>query len=232
MLNFLGIGAQKSGTTWLYDKLSQHPAVSFPAGKEVHFWDAQRSQGVQWYRALFDVPDGRLHGDITPAYGFLPQSVIAEVFAEFPDVRLIYLVRNPIERAWSSAKMAVKRAEMLVSEASDQWFIDHFRSAGSLARGDYEGCLKNWYAVYPEDNLLVLRFDELVDQPLHLLGKCCRHLGIDNIYTSGAVSLHDRVFAGEPDAVRPSLLPILHEIYDSKIHSFAQYLDEDLSAWL
>ena len=133
MLNFIGIGAQKCGTTWLYDKLSQHPDVSFPAGKEVHFWDMQHSQGVQWYRALFDVADDRLHGDITPAYGILPQSLIAEVFCELPDVRLIYLIRNPIERAWSSAKMAVMRAEMRVDEASDQWFIDHFRSAGSLA---------------------------------------------------------------------------------------------------
>ncbi len=60
--------------------------------------------------------------------------------------------------------------------------------------------------------MIALRFDELVEQPNHLLGKCCRHLGIDKIYTSVAISLHDRVFAGEPDAIRPSLLPILHEM--------------------
>ncbi len=232
MLNFLGIGAQKAGTTWLHDKLSQHPAVSFPGGKEVHFWDARRSLGTDWYSALFAVPDGRLHGDITPAYGFLKLEVIRDVFAAYPNARLIYIVRNPIERAWSSAKMAVTRAEMLVSEASDHWFIDHFRSAGSLARGDYEACLKNWHAVYPKESLLVLRFEELVERPLRLLEKCCRHLGLENIYASGENGLYDPVFACEPTNVRQTLLPVLHDLYDDKIRALALYLREDLSAWL
>jgi hypothetical protein len=61
-----------------------------------------------------------------------------QVHARFPDARLIYLIRNPIERAWSSALMALRGAEFAFDEASDAWFIDHFHSRGSLSRGNDE----------------------------------------------------------------------------------------------
>ena len=49
MVDFLGIGAQKAGTTWIFENLQRHPDVQFPGGKEIHFWDAQRHRGVQWW---------------------------------------------------------------------------------------------------------------------------------------------------------------------------------------
>ena len=144
MLQFLGIGAQKAGTTWLFSMLSRHPDLSFPAGKEIHFWDQQHDRGIDWYRNLFASDTQRLEGEITPAYAILAPELIRDCHAHFPHVRLIYLIRNPIERAWSSALMALTRAEMTLPEASDQWFIDHFNSAGSRARGDYAGCIAAW----------------------------------------------------------------------------------------
>lgn len=102
MLNFLGIGAQKCGTTWLFELLSLHPQVRFPAGKEVHFWDGQRERGVDWYEGLFEgQPPSVAVGEITPAYAILAPPIIAEVARAFPALRLIYLIRNPIDRAWS-----------------------------------------------------------------------------------------------------------------------------------
>ena len=78
MLDFLGIGAQKAGTSWLFRWLGAHPRISFPAGKEVHFWDKKRDRGIDWYRGLFDADDGKLHGEITPAYACLSPESIAE----------------------------------------------------------------------------------------------------------------------------------------------------------
>lgn len=127
--------------------------------------------------------------------------------------------------------MALRRAEIEMEEASDQWFIDHFRSAGSTARGDYERCLRNWQAVFPESSFLVLRFEDLVHQPIHLLERCCNHLNVDTAPLSAIESIYTIVFQGEPHSIRPSLLPVLHELYDEKTSSLATFLNQDLSDW-
>lgn len=231
MLHFLGIGAQKSGTSWLYEVLRRHPAIRFPGVKEVHFWDQQRHLGLDWYRGLFAGDDGRRAGEITPAYAILPEPVIAEVRAAFPLVRLIYLIRSPIERAWSSAKMAVGRAEMRIDEASDCWFRDHFRSAGSLARGDYETCLRAWLRHYPAEQLLVLRYERIATDPEGVAAACCAHLGIAALVSAPA-ELRQRVFVGPAEPLRESLWPELLSIYGHRIESLGRFLGLDLGAWL
>lgn len=232
VLGFLGIGAQKCGTSWLYKHLSRHPGISFPAGKEVHFWDAARSMGVTHYRSWLDVGDGKVHGDITPAYGILDLEVIGECHAAFPALKLLFVIRNPMERAWSAACMGLERAEMNLEEASDAWFIDHFRSSGSLARGDYEGCLRNWRAVYGVKAVLVLRFEDIIDRPSWLLNECCHHIGVEPFYTCHDGDLSRFINQGKSPGIRASLLPTLISLYSERVRSLEQYLREDLGAWL
>src|SRR5687768_4600323 len=113
MIHFIGIGAQKAGTTWLYEQLRKHPDIRFPAGKEVHFWDANLGRGEAWWLALFpDTAAGVREGEITPAYAILDRELIGRVRAIAPQVRIFFSLRNPIARAWSSALMALARAEM------------------------------------------------------------------------------------------------------------------------
>lgn len=230
MLTFLGIGAQKCGSTWLYEQLSRHAKVSFPAGKEVHFWDKARQRGVDYYRGLFTKGEGEHEGDVTPAYAILPPEVIEECHCAFPRLRLIYVIRNPLERAWSHAKMDACAAGLTPGSLPDAWFLDHFHSRKSLARGDYELCLRNWLDCYDEDKFLLLFFEELAHSPSSLLAKCCRHLGLDDIYENHVPG--QKTFAGPPDAIRRSLVGPLRLIYKRKIESLACYLKADLSAWL
>ncbi len=231
MLNFIGIGAQKSGTTWLYKALSLSPLVKFPGGKEVHFWNANYEKGLNWYKNLFTEP-GRIHGDITPAYGILQRDIIAEVYQNFPNARLFFIIRNPLERAWSSALMALKRAEMTFDEASDQWFIDHFKSKGSLARGDYESCLKNWLSFYPRNSLLTIRYEHLASDPVLLAEKCFAHIGLKFNPTREEKSiLTQRVFPGSGHEIRPNLHEYLKDLYHGKIMSLSSYLGSNLDEW-
>jgi len=235
MLDFLGIGAQKAGTTWLYEALALHPQIRFPEGKEVHFWDAHRSRGVDWYRSRFAAtPPGTKAGEITPAYSILGADTVREIRELNDALRVLYVIRNPLERAWSSALMALERADMTAADATDQWFIDHFRSQGSLRRGDYEACLRTWHAVFPREQLLVLRYDTLAANPLGFVQSACRHLGVDADFharTRPAI-LGERVFAGSGTPVRASLLPVLHELYDEKTRQLGRYLGIDLAPWL
>jgi hypothetical protein len=234
MWSFLGIGAQKAGTTWLYEQLNRHPQLAFPLGKEAHFWDRPHdAAAVASYLSHF-AGSKAVSGEMTPSYAALPISTIGEIHACNPRLRAIYLIRNPIDRAWSSALMALQRAQMTLDEASDAWFRDHFHSAASLKRGDYQTCLQNWRAVFPEEQLLLLRFEQIASEPEALLNRCFRHLGVvlltpERLRQQGC---RDRVFTGPGNPLRPSLRPMLRDLYQSKIEKLARYLDTDLSDWL
>ncbi|MDM8546497.1 sulfotransferase family protein [Candidatus Venteria ishoeyi] len=249
MLDFLGIGAQKAGTTWVYKMLCLHPQIHFPAGKEQHFWDRYQyvlqgrddypgnKPAIQNYRAVFNLPANSPHlqkklGEITPAYGILDQETIQSLYNHYPKARLFYIIRNPIERAWSSALMALKRAEMEYHEASAQWFMDHFHSQGSLQRGDYETSIRRWTAVYPREQLLVLPYESIALTPRLFLAQLCRHLEIEPYYD--AVSdevIQGRVFAGSGKALPAVLRQELESIYNDKIHALSIYLGQSLH-WL
>jgi hypothetical protein len=233
MLDFFCIGAQKCGTTWLFEQLRKHPQIDFPAGKEIHFWDQKHAKGLDWYRSLFEGPSiaGKKCGEITPAYAILAPDMIEECHEKFSNLKLIYIIRNPIERAWSSAKMALARAEMELEEASDQWFIDHFRSRGSTMRGDYETCLRNWLALYPKEQLLVALFDDLVSTPARLIKDCFTHLEVDPEDYDWGNHLKAKVFPTEEHPIPNSLRSELQRIYRPKILSLSGYLGVDLSAW-
>lgn len=231
MLKFLGIGAQKSATTWLYDNLNQHPEISFPGGKEVHFWNARVYQdGLSWYKSLFSGSESLCEGDITPAYSLLDEAMIQQVKNEFPSVRIIFIVRNPIERAWSSAKMALGRAELTMNEASDQWFYDHFNSSGSIGRGDYFQVVAKWLKAFPEDFLL-LEYEEIQDNPAEVLQKCYRFLELSNTSYFNETTLNSSSFKGAPDSMKPEYRDALTNIYTEKIDAFSELVGKDFSKW-
>ena len=234
-LSFLGLGAQKSGSTWLYFMLREHPGLYLPPVKELHFWDRDRAHGLDWYRAQFaPAPPGTKAGEITPAYAILSHELIAEVRREFPDIRLLYLLRNPVERAWSGALMAVPRAEMTVGEASDRWFIDHFNSAGSRCRGDYKACMEAWRRQFEAERLRWFLYDEVVADPRSVLVACAGHLGVDPGFFRDLPEdrLNARYNEGTGVPIRPSLHAYLARLYRPQILALQDYLNRDLSAWL
>lgn len=237
MIDFLGIGAQKSGTTWLYENLERHPQVAFSAGKELHFWDREFAAGVSveaWLQLFPPAPEGVRQGEITPAYAILDRAVICQVFEAAPAARLFYSMRNPMARAWSSALMALERAEMVIDEASDQWFLDHFSSAGSMMRGDYETCIANWSAVYPPGSLQLILFDDVISDPRGVLVSLAGHLRIDPQFFSSLPpeEVARPVFSGSQAPIRPSLRDALAELYRPKIERLADLLQRDLGHWL
>lgn len=233
MLRFLGIGAQKAGTSWLHAMLARHPGICFPAGKELHFWNHPHgAAAVAHYLGKFVDPT-RAEGEITPAYALLNTDRVGEIRAAVPQLRLIYIIRNPMERAWSSALMALRRAELEPDEASDQWFIDHFRSRGSLGRGDYETCIRTWRGVFGDDALLILRFEDITLAPERLLARCFEHIGVLPVPESemAAWGVHERVFEGLRYPLRARLRPVLRELYAARTESLGEYLGCDLSGW-
>ena len=123
-LSFLCIGAQKAGTTWLHTQLQKCPRLSLPVEeKEVHFWDWHWRKGIDWYVRQFDHPPrssntknedsgsqshSQLHGEITPCYVVLPPATIAEIHRCFPNLKIVFVARDLVDRAWSAMIMELR----------------------------------------------------------------------------------------------------------------------------
>ncbi|MGR8933317.1 MAG: sulfotransferase domain-containing protein [Gammaproteobacteria bacterium] len=236
--SFMCIGAQKAGTTWLYEMLSKHPEVGFSEKKEIHFWDkeANYSKGLGWYLSLFETD--KVYGDITPAYALLPSEKIKEVHHLNPNLKILFILRNPIERAWSMALMQLraspKRKDKPIDKIPDSWFIKNFLSEGSLARGDYLKTILNWTEIFGEDNILILRYDDIKKDPRDFLYRVCAHIGVNSNYarTLDNSIILQRVHEGSGHALRRSLLPTLLTIYEPRIVALGEHLKWDLSGWL
>lgn len=115
---FLGIGAQRAGTTRLHNLLASHPDIQMakPTGdlfnKETHFFSGvAKKRDLSWYLKHFDPQTGQeklaIRGEITPAYATLNRSVVQQIHRLFPNLKLIFIIRNPIDRIWSGMLMEV-----------------------------------------------------------------------------------------------------------------------------
>jgi hypothetical protein len=105
--DFLVIGAQKAGTTALYAYLRWHPSIAGPFWKEVSFFDRHWARGEAWYRGQFPLrSSGKVVGEASPSYVFHPLAP-KRVFSLVPEVKLIVLLREPGDRAYSQYQHAV-----------------------------------------------------------------------------------------------------------------------------
>lgn len=251
---FLGIGAQKSGTTWVFHNLKRHPQVQFPAGKEFHFWDlVPNISPIHWLEHLappgiHECPGVTHCGEITPSYALMSTETVSKIKQACPDLKVFFVLRNPIERAWSAALMALDRCQMTLEEASDQWFIDHVHSQASRSRGDYLSTIRIWQNHFGSDQFAVLFYDQLAKVPDTFLKELSRHLGIDDTFFASIPS-DDLAVPVVPTlssqqrinpihrklnllVQRPEVLAELHRLYDIPILALQQHLQIPLDHWI
>jgi len=196
---FLVLGAQRSGTTTLFEWLDGHPAVRMARPKEVHYFDVQHFRGPRWYGSHFPRRrPGRLRGEATPYYLYHP-CVPARVRAELPEARLVVALRDPAERANSQFRHerrwgfeAVEsfeealglEAERLEGQEElllgDPLAVSHGHNHGSYVdRGRYARQLERWLEHFPREQLHVLFSEELFEEPVRVLGELADFLGIE-----------------------------------------------------
>lgn len=182
--DFLIIGAEKAGTTWLHDVLSAHPDLFLPSVKEIHFFnrfDSNRNatdnftrRGVDWYERHFDgATPGQIVGEATPMYLCDPDAP-TRIQATLPEARFIVLLREPVSRAWSHYRMA--RAKKHIDEDLD--VLIAAKDPRILGRGLYAEQLKHWMSLFPPERFLVLFFEEVMSDPAPALTKVADWLGV------------------------------------------------------
>lgn len=170
---FLVIGGMRCGTTSLFHYLASHPDVMPALGKELHFFTLHYGRGLRWYRGHFPQRGDQLSFEASPYYLFHP-AVPQRVAETLPEVKLVALLRNPVERAYSHYLHTRRRgfeplsfADALDAEPArlqnpgSTASQDPTRLYSYVSRGRYAEQLERWFAHFPRERLHVIRSEDL-----------------------------------------------------------------------
>jgi Sulfotransferase family len=195
--DFVGIGAQRCGTTWWFGgALQAHPQVAIPAErpKELHFFDRYWTDEVESdfaarYARFFPRPEGSISGEWTPGYMCDPWAVpmIAEAA---PQARYLILLRDPVERYHSGITPLLKQSRERGYDPLSIVFANH-----AVLHSLYHAQVKRALEILGRDSVLVLQYERCVDDPLAQMQRTQRFLGLEPLATMPS-ALERRVASG------------------------------------
>ena len=229
---FFVVGTQKGGTTSLYEYLKPHPRIVLSDVKEHHFFDQHYDEGLAWYQAQFPVLDasaGEITGDFTPLYMFHPHA-IERMVRHHPQARIIVLLRNPVDRAFSHYNHAVRlgnehrsftvaiaeepamiERELARMAADHSYFGLEYQRHSYLSRGLYADQLLRLFQHYPRRQVLVAQSERLFQDPVAVLERIHEFLGLES-HRPDAFSVHNQNrYAGMDPALRDRLRAYFEE---------------------
>ncbi|MFN5365080.1 MAG: sulfotransferase family protein [Bacteroidota bacterium] len=231
--SFLIIGAQKAGTSSLFNYLGQHPDITLRPNKELHFFDVQYDKGIEWYESLF--PEGinyenQITGEASPYYLFHPL-VPEYVRYHYPGIKLIILLRDPVDRAYSHFQMERKRGtEPLASFVhaveleveriyeEEQKILrgeiqsgTRFRNWSYMKRGLYGQQLQRWLGFFPREQFLIIRSEDFFSSTLLWMQQIHTFLGIRDIPPANLSPVNSNKYPELPVSVKDKLKDYFHD---------------------
>ncbi len=241
--DFLIIGAQKAGTSWLATNLSRHPNVWMPPLKELHYFDERikepslgasiirlsrkeytdedwypwywryqlqyllkrrfgrygkhfdsetflwalkffgRSPSDRWYASLFEQGRGKITGEATPEYSILEEGGVARIHKLMPHAKVIFFMRNPVERPYSSAIMHLRNlkemGQKVDTTTNEPFFESFFRQPTVASHTSYLRSLEKWRCFYPDEQIFIGFLEDIHFYPAQLLHRLYGFLGVD-----------------------------------------------------
>lgn len=226
--DFLLIGAARSGTTWLYERMKLHPGIFVTPVKEIHFFDIYRhypawhwirlrrsllhlrryigylfgqradrreSRGWligwglryfllpktdRWYAKLFRDPGGRVAGEMTPAYALLDETSIENLLTINPNIKIVFQMRDPIDRAWSQTVMHLNLHQRHGDfENYLEEILPVIRRAEIIDRSMYLATIERWEKHVDPENICYLFFDDIERDPAGMLAGLFDFLGAE-----------------------------------------------------
>jgi len=184
-IDFVGIGASKSGTTWLGHALEEHPQICVSEPKEVHFFNDRLAfrtflkphyrRGIRWYRKFFNhCTSDKLKGEITNHYGLDP--VAAQRIKELnPHIKIMLCMRNPVDRIWSHYQFAKyfegkedRPIEKAIREEEEYILMSKYYNMISL-----------YLRYFSKEQFFFIWFEDIQKRPGELLSEVFSFLGVD-----------------------------------------------------
>lgn len=177
-LDFIGIGAPRSGTTWLFKFLAEHPEVCGASEKETYFFDAKEryQKGLDFYKSFFSHCEGnKLKGEFTATYLANPKTP-KRIKKHFPEIKLIVCLRDPAERAYSYYCYDRSRRRFDFSD-----FEEALNSYPAyIEEGFYYKHLKRYLKFFDKKNILILIYNDIERDSLGVIQKVYKFLNIDD----------------------------------------------------
>ena len=292
-VDFLGIGAQRAGTTWLYRCLRQHPQLYLPGTKEIHYFDRVAGFGPRftqvrsawaglfglgaaerewrqrvgwtiekivcgrismgtgrevlraisyhlpgpkddaWYRRQFAAGIGRVTGEITPAYALLDDAGVRHVTRLFPEVKVIFLLREPLSRMLSQWHIS-SRDSRRVGPPPPAELSGFFASAPVTERNDYLRTIDTWGAHVPPERFFIGWYDDTRADPEGMLRRVMTFLGVDpdEPRVLAEARTRDHHPAGVKPAVPPEVVREMARASRPGIAALAERLGGHAIGWL
>lgn len=247
-VDFLVVGAQKSGTSALDHFLHQHPALVFSEEKEIHFFDrdgifTNGKPNYALYHAKFKKPDpGQKTGEMTPSYIYFPHS--AQRIKEYnPDIRLIFILRDPAERAFSHWNMRKRRGgeklsftEVIHRQAELISLHEHivtWQSSQSdyIGRSLYADQIQRFWKLFPRKQMLFLKTEDLGDELGSTLNRICAFLNIQHFQSTPEKELVFS-FAHTYEPMAGEDRAFLVDFFTPSVRKLEDILGWDCSTWL
>jgi hypothetical protein len=263
--NFLIIGAMKSGTTSLWEFLRYHPEVFMPSRKkELHYFSQNWDRGLEWYEGFFAGANGeRAIGEACTTYTKYPlfSGVPERMAATLPDARLIYLVREPVERMRSEwqhlTEQGIEKRPLEKALSEDPNYLSHSSFATQI---------EQYLEHFDRSKLLVLRTEDLGIDRMGVCKRVYDFIGVDSSW-NGAAQLEDRnvtvkrrrprrkpgqkgrrkglsyitqrvafgtyrtVRKPKPAAVPPELAAVMRERLRGEVGRLRAYMDDGFDGW-
>lgn len=247
--NFLIIGAARSGTTALFSLMQQHADIYLPAAKrpEPHFFykNAEYAKGLHYYeqRYFSGWLGQRAVGEASTSYVF-GSEVPRRIRAHLPDVRLICLLRNPIERAFSSYWHTVRSGleklsfeEAIASEAERKAGLagtplGEIAPFAYVERGLYHGQLVRWLDVFDRSQLHIVIFEDFVATPARSMAGMARFLGVRPEGFGGHELARENQSVPAGARMTRSMRDCLAGRFSNDVDQLGKLLGRDLMGWL
>ena len=232
--NFIIIGVHKGGTTSLYSYLIQHPQIIPPIKKEMDFWSWKFNESINWYLAHFPViSEGKnfLTGEASPSYFDYPNAA-RRIFQVLPKVKLIILLRNPVDRAISqyyqwlrlnwenrSFEEAIQLDLEQLTKAPEK--VNYWmKELNYLARGVYVEFFQEWMSLFPREQFLILKSEDFYAYPEVTMGKVLKFLDLPEYQLSEYKNYNMGNYSPIDESIRRSL----NDYFQIHNHRLEEYL--------
>ena len=250
--DFVGVGVQKGGTTWLGEILAQHPQVLM-SKKEINFFVRYFHKGYSWYHHWFQNKNGRLAGEFTQSYIISPRpdpahrefypnwnpkrtilfwrkqpSARDELKDRYPGVRVFAMFRDPADRAWSAYWYWRRRKERIGKRyvSFEKMWADDGRWIRT--RGLYADQLAYWREALPDFGAFF--YDDIKTDPVGLAQAVFRFIGVDDTFVP--LDYERKVNKTDYNPMPPEVRRMMVDCYREQIVRFAEMTGRDLSPWL
>lgn len=243
LVNFIICGAQKGGTSALDGYLREHPSICMADQKEVHFFDNDAMfqkntvDYAQYHSFYKPQPTHKLVGEATPVYMYWHDAA-KRMWQYNPELKLLIVLRNPIDRAYSHWNMqrTRKKDSLLFWDAIHQEakrckknLPYQHRLYSYIDRGFYSEQLRRLFRFFPKENILILKNEYLRDEPEKCLQQVCEFLEVEHYESVSHKEIHSRPYTSQMSEKEREYL---RSVYEFDIRQVERMLDWDCSSWL